>query len=496
MSNFTKRRVWKYFLVLSSEEQTKFSAWLSFELADKQVFVQRLWQNLLCLDKTGEFSISEHQIETKLWDAIFPDHPYDEGKFRKLCEQLIRHIEEFLAIEGFRKDRSAKDLYLLRELGLRDSFQLFQIIYRKVKARLNRRNIRDSQFFRDHTLFDQEFQKNRLKIGSHAKFDVVDFCKSFDKWRLIEQASLLIFRELDPSFQLAPDPVPPPEYFFEQLKNHPEYSQEPLLRVYTLLFELITNKSEDFHTYFNFLKSYTNKINLGTLKSLYGISGNYLILKANKTREKIFYEQYADLLQWSFENELLFIDGFLPTFNYKNLISINLILAKKSSESVREKRINLAKHYLETLKDYLPLNVREDAYSLNKAIYYFTIGEYNKVEASMGGRTYLSSGFAVQGRLYGLMARYELEEYTYLPTAIKSLKKYILAHTKKDLPFNEFKAYLDHLRFFNRLVIAYTTEDYNKLRKAIEKTPKVFEKNWLFEKIDDKTPNSKLLKLK
>ncbi|MEM6800548.1 MAG: hypothetical protein AAF696_04040, partial [Bacteroidota bacterium] len=78
MLNFTKRRVWKYYLVLSPEEQTKFSAWLSFELADKQVFVQRLWQNLQCLDTTEEFSISEQQfeVETKLWNAIFPNDPY------------------------------------------------------------------------------------------------------------------------------------------------------------------------------------------------------------------------------------------------------------------------------------------------------------------------------------------------------------------------------------------------------------------------------------
>ncbi|MEL6257241.1 MAG: hypothetical protein AAFR87_34925 [Bacteroidota bacterium] len=485
MSNFAKRRIWKYFLVLRPEEKLKFSAWLGLELQDRQLSVQRLWQNLLCLDET-EISLSSEGkfcIEKRLWNKIYPDEDFNDSRFRKLSEQLIRHIEEFLAIEGFRKDRTSKDLHLLRELGLRNSFQLIQTIYRKVKARLNRRVIRDENFFRDHTLFDREFQKNMAKIDYQVKFELSDFFQSFDKWRLTEEASNLIVHQIWP--KEAPIPVVPADYFFDRLKNHPVYAQEPILHTYTLLFDLLTGKSEDFPTYFTFLKSYTNKINRETLKSLYAISTNYLVRKANKTRENIFYEQYADFLQWSLENELLYLNKILPVNSYKNLISINLILAKKTEGTTRQKRINLAKHYLESLKIRLPLNVREDAYSLNKAIYYFTIGEYNKVEASMGGRYYSNSGFIVQGRLYGLMARYELQEYTYLPTAIRSLKKYIIANTKKDLSSNHFKVYLDHLRFFNRLVNAYTTEDFTKLRKAIEKTPRVFEKNWLFEKIDE-----------
>lgn len=496
MSNFAKRRIWKYFLVLNPAEKLKFDAWLGLELQDRQISVQRLWQNLLCLDET-EISLSSEGkfcIEKKLWTKIHPNEDFDDSRFRKLSEQLIRHIEEFLAIEGFRKDRTSKDLHLLRELGLRNSFQLFQTIYRKVKSRLNRRVIRDEKFFRDHTLFDREFQKNKAKIGSQVKFELSDFFQSFDKWRLTEEASTLIVYQMRP--KEAPIPVVPADYFFDRLKNHPVYAQEPILHTYTLLFDLLTGKSEDFPTYFNYLKSYTNNINRDTLQSLYAISTNYIVGKANKTRENIYYEQYADLMQWSLENQLLFINNLLPTTTYKNLISINLILAKKNEGKKKELRIEQAKHYLDSLKKFLPAKEQEDAYSLNKAIYYFTIGEYDKVEASLGGRAYSNSGFAVQGRLYSLMARYELKEYTYLPTAIRSLKKYIQAHTKKDLSSKVFNFYLDHLRFFNRLVNAYTVEDYSKLKKAIEKTPRVFEKNWLYEKIEENTPNSKLLNLK
>ena len=495
MSNFAKRRIWKYFLVLRPEEKLKFDAWLGLELQDRQLSVQRLWQNLLCLDET-EISLSSEGkfcIEQKLWSNIYPGEDFDDSRFRKLSEQLIRHLEEFLAIEGFRKDRTSKDLYLLRELGLRNSFQLFQTIYRKVKSRLNRRVIRNEQFFRDHTLFDREFLKYKAKIGSQVKFGLSDFFQSFDKWRLIEQANMLIYQLFKP--EEAPSPVVKANYFFEQLKSHEEYSQEPLLHIYTLLFELLTGKSEEFQTYLNLLNSYTYQFDRETLQFIYVFSTNYIVRKANSTRETKYYEQYADLMHWGLTQKLLFINGMLPSRSYKNLISTQVILAKKLEGNLKLKRINKAEEYLESLKDYLPEKEREDAYRFNKALYYFTIGKYDKVEASLGKTAFsnINPGLAVQGRLYGLMARYEMEEYTYLATAIKSLKRYVQIHTKKDLNIGSYNLLLKHLRFFNRLVQAYTVEDYAKLRKAVEKEPKIYEKNWLIEKIDAKLPSSRLL---
>lgn len=492
MSNFTKRRVWKYILILRPEDKTKFSAWLKLELQDRQVSIQRLWQNLRCLDEAEIGRLSERQfaVESMIWNHIFPQEPFEEVRFRKLSEQLIRHIEEFLAIESFRKDRGAKDLHLLREIGTRNSFQLFQTIYRKVKSRLNRKTIRDEQFYKDHTLFDREFQNVSLKYENQAKFNLSDFFQSFDKWRLIEQANTLIFQLYVP--KQAPKPVIPKTQFFESLKNHSDYSEEPLLRIYTLLFELLIGKSDDFPTYFELLQSYKHNINSETLQFLYANATNY-VRKASQSREKIHYEQYAALMKWGLQNELLIINGVLPSGSYKNVIAIHLILAKMSEGNEKQGRILQAKKYMEDLKQYLPEKDREDAYRFNKAIYYFTIGEYDKVEASLGGRAYSNTAFAVQGRLYGLMARYEMKEFTYLPTAIRSLKRYIQIHSKKELASGVYKLYLQHLRFYNRLVIAYTAEDYGKLKKAIDKTPKVFEKNWLLEKIEEKLPQSKLL---
>lgn len=493
MSNFAKRRIWKYLLILDPNDRSRFNAWLKLELQDRQVSVQRLWQNLRCLDEAEVDRLSKQQfaVESSIWSLLFPNDPFEEARFRKLSEQLIRHIEEFLAIEGFRKDQEAKDLYLLREIGLRNSFQLFQTIYRKVKSRLNRKTIRDEQFFKNHTLFDREFQNARTKFDAQAKFDLSKFFQSFDKWRLIEQANMLIFQLYAPKD--APVPVVPAAHFFESLKNHNEYAKEPILHIYTLLFELLNGTSEDFRTYFNFLQSYKHKINGETLQSLFINATNYIVRKASQTREKIYYEQYADLMDWGLKNQLLMANGILASTAYKNVISINLILAKKLEGPDKQVRIIQAKRYLENLKNYLPEKDREDAYRFNKAIYYFTIGEYNKVEASLGGRPYSNISFVVQGRLYGLMARYEMKEYTYLPTAIRSLKRYVQIHTKKDLPLHVYTVFLEHLRFFNRLVQAYTTEDYSKLRKAINKTPRVYEKNWLLEKVDENIPNSKLL---
>ncbi|MDW3649547.1 MAG: hypothetical protein R8P61_20925 [Bacteroidia bacterium] len=493
MSNFAKRRIWKYFLVLNPAEKLKFDAWLGLELQDRQISVQRLWQNLLCLDK-AEISLSsegKYSIEKKLWYKIYPGEDFDDSRFRKLSEQLIRQIEEFLAIEGFRKDRTSKDLHLLRELGLRNSFQLFQTIYRKVKSRLNRRIIRDEKFFRDHTLFDREFQKNKAKIGSQVKFELSDFFQSFDKWRLTEQANMMIFQLFQPAS--APTPVVPADYFFNQLKKHPKYAQEPLLHIYTLLFELLTGKSDNFPIYFNSLKSYAQKINSETLRFLYVAASNHTARKASRTRERIYYEQYAQLIEWGLQKELILINGVLPSGAYKNIISTNLILAKKMDGTERNEQIIKAKHYLEDLKFYLPRKDQEDAYRFNKAFYFFTIGQFEKVEGSLGGQAYFNPGFNAQGRLLALMARYEMKEFTYLPTAIRSLKRYIQVHMKKDLPSGVYNSFMLHLRFFNRLVNAYTFEDYLKLKKAVEKTPRIFEKNWLIEKIDERLPSSKLL---
>jgi hypothetical protein len=139
------RKFYQTFELLTEDQQAAFARWLAAELHGQQVLVQALLHLTI-----------EEREESRIWQGLLGVNPKLPPKsdqvLGRLYGLLMGHLEEFLAIEAFRKDRLRKDGRILEALNVLQSHSPsiptdFLKAANKVRRRLREQNQRDRLYF-------------------------------------------------------------------------------------------------------------------------------------------------------------------------------------------------------------------------------------------------------------------------------------------------------------------------------------------------------------
>ena len=493
-----KRKLWKIYNCLEKQEKKKFRSWLELELDGRQAKVLALLEGLEAYDLgliteqesealEGAGSSSVYQSERQLWTYIYVGEVFDYAQFRRLSEQLIRWLEEYLSIIAFRRDQNAKDLYLVKEVGRRDSHILFPSTYKKVRNRLERNPVRDATYYHMVYRLENEYQLYLIQHVSPKKNRQPQRQKAFNQWWLLEKLEMGIeARLLMESKQLPHNPDEFGDHFQELIEKLDQgYSliENSTFELYLQLFRLLLGTNGTTEPIVNKFKLNKKSFSSDKLFNYFNVIFNRLLFQANRTQEENHNRALLEFYQWALTEGLLFVNKSLPRKHYKNLISLCIRMANLSQDKFRQKYLDLAYDYIYKLKDLLEFNIRDDEYHFNLANYFFAIGEYDKVESSQRGVIFSDINYSLQGRLVALRARYEMNERKHLASAIRSFQVFLKKQPNGAIINSHY--YITHLRLFKRLVQAQTKDELLKLRKAVVQGPQMYEKKWLLNKIGD-----------
>ena len=493
-----KRKLWKVYDCLEKQEKIKFRAWLELELDGRQARVLSLLEGLEAYDqgliseedpsetKASE-TIPSYQAERQLWAHLYPGEVFDYDQFRRLTEQLIRWLEEYLSIIAFRRDQNAKDLYLVKEVGRRDPHILFPTTYKKVRNRLERSPIRDATYYHMVYRLENEYQLYLVHHVSPKKNRQPQRQQAFNQWWLLEKLEMAIEARMLIELKLLPnDPDEMKEYFCNFILNDDNinsFSRNAVFTLYLKLFILKLGREVKTQVIVDWLKMHKQSFSNDKFINYFFVVFNHLSIQASHTQEVHHNKALLEFYQWALSEKLLFTNNKLPRKHYKNLITLCLKMANFTQSNIKNNYLDMAYRYIHNLKDLLEAQVRDDEYHFNLANYFFTIGEYSKVESSQRGVVFSNIHYSLQGRLIALRARYEMKERKHLSSAIRSFQAFL--KNQPDGAVINSSYYITHLRLFKRLVLAQTKEDYLKLRKAVGQIPQMYEKKWLLSKIED-----------
>jgi hypothetical protein len=135
-------------------------------------------------------------------------------------------------------------------------------------------------------------------------------------------------------------------------------------QTYAMLLELSEDKYLKLkHLLENNLQIISNE----DLKNLYGYTLNFCIGLVNSGKLEYFSE-ILDLYKSMLKENLLFIEGYLPAWEYKNIVTAAL----------RSNDLQWAESFLENYKSKIEPSQQENAYTYNKASFLFECSRYKE----------------------------------------------------------------------------------------------------------------------
>ncbi len=415
---------------------------------------------------------------------------YGKGKMDKKKLALVftytkRQLENFMAYEIFKEEESKHKIFINKYLCKKEQFrhgakQLDHL------NKLNENNdLRDLYFLQNKV---DELRSRELLFGSQGK--LLDNEQYDEKQSFLEYAFLLE-KLRDVIEQIARNKALKKEISFdsenfaisEVIENAYKYSEIPSLKVYIYIYRLF--KKGDKISYTEAKEMITKHDHLFTILekiNLYTYLTNFCSSQINKGAKEYWNEIFS-LYKILINREIIFDNGYLGEWYYKNIITVGTRLNERE----------WVEQFMEDYKLKLHPDRAENAYSFNKASYYFNIGELEKVLGLLLQVEYTDPRYSLGAKVLLLQTYFDLNEDEPLFSLTDSFRLFlkrstILAASRKLAYANLFKltkrlAKIRAKKGFTSKVLLQ--KDIDKLKRDFEKAESIYYKNWLKKKIEE-----------
>ena len=450
------RKYWKLYQCLSSEEKKQAGRWLKAELDGKQEDVLAMYNVL-----------GQTESDTEVWQQIYPNQPYNDGKLRLIGFQLSEKLSDFISWQTFKQDDFMRDLYLLKGLNRRDSSDLLPKSVKRIRKDFESKTRRDSKYYRAIFELESEYLHYLIKTSDKELKKV--------QCRIIDVFLSACFQEIihrgianlnGPNREL-PLFTEMVDWLLEQSLPH-----DAVFIFYQKLLKLLKNRSENTSKLIAQLQENPKRFgDKDEIVSICIMIINILTSQYHKNQKKEALKKLYDFYQWAINEKWIFMGPYLSRNHYLNI----LVLATKM------KSTSQIQYCMREFAPLLPDKIQYELRVLSEASLCFIRGEYTRITPLLNLK-FSRSMDEIRARFFSLQARYELGEREDLRPDFQ----YLAAIIQRDRQIKaNRKPYLKKsVNFFRKLVRAKNREDYLKILEVCPKEQLPLIKDWLVEKCE------------
>lgn len=410
----------------------------------------------------------------KVWRSFQMQAEFDYAKLRKSSSELMKLIEEFMSIDSFSRNRLYMNSFALEAIANRNLSPLYGSATRSAKKIDSQHQYKTSNEYR----YSYQIEKSIFKINSfdlkrYKNTNIRDIISNLDKFFTIEKlryaCDILSRGESIES-----------DFLIHEIVNSlalGHFADEPGIQIYHYIYLTLIDFENDNH-YFRLRKlisKFSNIFEKNEAKKLYESLVNYSIEKINRGNLSFLYELlnvYKDYLH----NELNPTGESIDPFNFKNIITTSL----------RLKEYEWSEYFIETYKDRLDIDYRQNAYTYHLAQLYFYKKEYGKVLKLLQEVEYDDMSYNIGSKSMLIAIYYETDEYGALSSLFDSFRMY-LSRMKSKMPEANRAACLNLIKFTSRLLKIQRGDNksIDTLLAQIELAGGTLSENWLREKLEE-----------
>jgi hypothetical protein len=265
--------------------------------------------------------------------------------------------------------------------------------------------------------------------------------------------------------------------FIDEIINHIKshnYDEVPAVAIYYQIYLTQIDNEDESHYYR--LKALLDKHSLDFPQKeaymMYSSAMNYCIRKSNSGQQN-FVAEFFYLYQALLEKELIFTDGELSPWDFRNIVVAALRLGK----------YQWTEEFIEKYQHRLKESVRENAVTFNLAQLYFYQKKYDKVIELLREVEYEDPAYNLNSKAILLSTYYEIDEIEPLISLLESFRTYLNRH--KDIPEQRKKLYLNLIKYTRKMtrIIPGDKKAVHKLKEDVSQNQNIASLNWLKEKI-------------
>ena len=137
-------KVFRLLKVFSHQERQRFSDFLKSIYFNYNDDVIRCFAALLpSLQKTKPIE----QSELDIWKKIFPSKKFDKAKFHRVCSDLLKEAERFLAYHKFSQNKTLQNVFLLQSMNEKKMMQHLPHLLQQSKINQQNKPIKITNFY-------------------------------------------------------------------------------------------------------------------------------------------------------------------------------------------------------------------------------------------------------------------------------------------------------------------------------------------------------------
>lgn len=464
---------------LSTRQRTRFSEYMHSPFFNKHDALRDLAEYLLKLAP----KFPDNKLEKEcIYAELFPGSPYEDDTLYTLFSKLLHLLYDFLVEQHFLDKGKERQLILLQELRQRKLGKHYQASVRKYKT------LKSSDEDDIVDCYLQDYQYNRERDREF----ITQASPQYDTF-LQERSDALDIFFISEKLRLACDMtsrniVVKAHYQCRMLDNlllyinadAKRYEKHPIILIYKTILNSLKQPEQEI--YYRELKKliqeHRESFSAIDILSIYDYALNYCVRKINEGNSS-YYHEALELYEYLLEKRILWVDGYLPGWEYKNI----------TTAALRVGRFDWAEWFINSFKDELEPEQRENLYLYNYASLQYSLKRYDKALQSLHEVHFADTSYHLGAKIIQVKSYYELREFEALYSLIDAFTMYL--HRNKKLSDYRKEANMLFLRLSKRLARLCEERDYTETKKwakraaqlgeQIQETQGMANKAWLVE---------------
>lgn len=425
---------------LSGHDLNKIDLMVQSPFFNKSPEVQRLFHVLM--DEHPDF-MDERVNKSDIFQRIVPGSAYDDQQMRYWMSDLTKIVEQYITWRQLEEEQVLSQHLLIK--GMQDK-QLNALIPRSIERSfrlLKKYPFQDQKKYFDQFLLERdsyEFVASRRNLA--VKETLQRLLSSLDYYYITNK--LKFSAELINHTNVMAGAYEP--MLLEEITafiQREDLQEVPVVRIYYFILKMLAHPEQE--DYYQQLKGALQKAHdlfpKRELNDMYIFARNYCARQINSGNTKYLREIF-ELYQTLSENEIIFQDGYLSQWDYKNMTAVGL----------RLEEYKWVRDFIENYKEKLPPEDRDNAYSYNKALYHYHLKDYDKTLELLRDVEFTDVYYHLDYKSLLVKTYYATEEFE----ALHSL-------------MDTFYVYLRR----NKLISDYNKESYNNFLKVVKKLIRV-----------------------
>lgn len=455
---------------LSEIELRHFHRFVNSRVFNKHKHVIQLFDLILSYLKNDTYKLDK----LTAFELIFPNQPYQDKKIRDVMSYLQRVLERFLAFQELYQQDSTELIALSKSFRKRSFWKFFDAAAKRSDNAQQSTPIKDMDYhYRNYQLEQEKYfaligKKRATETNLQSVTDLLDI--SYFSNRLRQSCYMIAHKNVYKG-----------EYNFGIINeiinevNSKQLYQIPAIGIYYHGYLALT-ETDNIQHFKNLQRELITNVQLfgkEEMRDLYVLATNIGIRFINKDQHQQMSET-LELYKTGVTQGIFLTNDRISRFTYKNAIAIGL----------RLEQFSWAKQFIETYKDNLDLNYKEETYHYNLAKLNYSTQQYNTA-LQLLMTTALSDDVYINLDTKLLLSKvyYELADYDALESLITNFQTFI--RRKQVISYQRLN-YQNFINCLRKLVSLnqYDKQAKQKLSEEIKSIHPLPEKYWLLMQLE------------